>query len=98
MTTLLTRSRKDRVIGGVCGGLGDYFGIDPVLIRIFFVLSVFAVGISPFVYVLLWLIMPEAPVVAPPAPPVQVVHMLPGHPRPIEQWNYNPYTGERMQR
>jgi phage shock protein C len=55
----LYRSRTNVVIAGVCGGLGDYLGIDPVLVRIFFVLFTLAGGIGPLVYFLLWLIVPR---------------------------------------
>nr|MBN1228680.1 PspC domain-containing protein [Anaerolineae bacterium] len=58
----LVRSTNDRMIGGVCGGLADYFGIDPVLIRLAFVvgeiLTSGAGGI--IVYIVLWIIMPPA--------------------------------------
>jgi phage shock protein C len=56
----LTRSRTNRIIAGVCGGLGEYFGIDPTIIRIIFVLLALpggAPGILP--YLILWVIMPE---------------------------------------
>ncbi|HEY9086931.1 MAG TPA: PspC domain-containing protein [Anaerolineaceae bacterium] len=58
MQTKLYRSRSNSVIAGVCGGLGDYLGIDPVLVRIFFLLFVFAGGAGPLIYLLLWLIIP----------------------------------------
>ena len=51
----LYRSRHDRMIGGVCGGLGEYFGIDPTLVRILFVFGAF-LGI-PGALVLVYLIM-----------------------------------------
>ncbi|MCT2045935.1 PspC domain-containing protein [Corynebacterium sanguinis] len=56
----LTRSITDRWIAGVCGGVANYFSIDPVLVRIIFVVLVFA-GILPGVllYLAAWLIMPE---------------------------------------
>ena len=64
MTTAkrLTRSSTDKLLGGVCGGLGEYFDLDPTLIRLAFaLLIVFGVG-SPFLfYVLLWVIMPAGP-------------------------------------
>ncbi len=55
----LYRSRTNKVIGGVCGGLGDYFGIDPVLFRLAFVLLVIMFGTGILAYLILWLIMPE---------------------------------------
>ncbi|MCD6087910.1 MAG: PspC domain-containing protein [Candidatus Hydrothermae bacterium] len=55
----LRRSKKDRMIGGVCGGLGEYFHIDPVIIRLIFVLLLFANGIGLLAYILFWIIVPE---------------------------------------
>jgi len=49
------RSRDDRFIGGVCGGLGRYFNVDPVLFRIGAVALAFAGGVAFFVYAALWL-------------------------------------------
>lgn len=55
----LYRSRDDAMIGGVCGGLGDYLGIDPTFIRLFFVLLALAAnGIGLLIYFLLWVVMP----------------------------------------
>jgi phage shock protein PspC (stress-responsive transcriptional regulator) len=57
----LVRSRRDRRIAGVCGGLGEFFGIDSTLLRIGFVLfGLFGVG--ELVYLLLWVIVPKEPV------------------------------------
>ncbi len=55
----LYRDPKDRIIGGVCSGLGAYFHIDPVWVRIIFVIATIS-GISPLVYLILWIIMPPA--------------------------------------
>lgn len=55
---LLRRSRDDRVIGGVCGGLGRYLGVDPVLMRIAFVVLAFAGGGGIVIYVLAWVLIP----------------------------------------
>ncbi len=55
----LRRSKSDRVIAGVCGGLGKYFNIDPVIVRIAFVVAIFGFGVSILVYPLLWLVIPE---------------------------------------
>ena len=60
-TKKLYRSKKNRMIAGVCGGLGDYFNIDPTLVRLLFVLFGLAVGGGFLLYLLLWLIMPEEP-------------------------------------
>lgn len=56
----LCRSKNDQVIAGVCGGLGHYFGIDPVLVRIGFVALAFAGGAGILIYILAAIIMPEA--------------------------------------
>jgi len=68
----LTRS-TDRRLGGVCGGLGDYFGIDPTLVRItFVVLAIVSLGFGAvLLYGVLWAIMPEPDPNAPPAPPAE---------------------------
>lgn len=55
----LTRSAKNRVIAGVCGGLGDYLGIDAGLVRIFFVLLGIGRGFGVLIYLLLWLLIPR---------------------------------------
>ncbi len=56
----LERSSEDRVIAGVCGGLGEYFGVDAVLIRIVAVVLVFAGGAGLLLYAIGWIAMPEA--------------------------------------
>lgn len=54
----LTRSKTDRWLGGVCGGLGHYFGVDPTIIRALFVLFALAVGGGILAYIILWIIIP----------------------------------------
>jgi len=69
----LTRSTSDRWVAGICGGIGEYFEIDPNVIRVIWVvitvLTGFVAGIV--IYILLWIILPESgearPVEAPPA-------------------------------
>lgn len=58
----LYRSRKDRMIAGVCGGLGQYFGMDPVWVRLLFVLFLFLGGSAFLLYIIMWLIVPNAPI------------------------------------
>jgi len=53
------RDPDDRVIGGVCSGLGAYLGLDPVIVRILFVLFLIF-GIGFLVYIILWIVVPEA--------------------------------------
>lgn len=56
---VLRRSRDERVIGGVCGGLGRYLGVDPVLLRIAFVVLAIAAGSGVLLYVVSWILIPE---------------------------------------
>ena len=58
----LHRSRKDRMIAGICGGIGEMFSIDPTLIRLALALiALFTLGTAIVVYLLGWIIIPEAP-------------------------------------
>ncbi len=59
MDKRLYRSQTDKIIGGVCGGVGEYFNIDPVFIRIVAVLLTFAHGIGLLAYIIAWIIMPK---------------------------------------
>lgn len=64
MNTKLCRSAKDKVIAGVCGGLGEYLRVDPVVFRILFVLAgINGVGLA--VYIILWLLIPMEQVAYP---------------------------------
>ncbi len=65
MEKRLFRSRTNKMLGGVCGGLGDYFNIDPVLIRVIFVAGTFVTGIGLLAYILLWIIVPFEPIISP---------------------------------
>jgi phage shock protein C len=56
---VLRRSQTDRVIAGVCGGLGRYLGIDPVMLRIAFVLLLVTGGAGFLLYVIAWIAIPE---------------------------------------
>ena len=56
---VLRRSRDDRVIAGVCGGLGRHFGIDPVVLRLVFVVLLLAGGSGILLYVVGWIAIPE---------------------------------------
>lgn len=60
MNKKLFRSRNNTMIAGVCGGLGEYLGIDPTFIRIFFVLIALNHSIGVLIYFLLWIIVPRA--------------------------------------
>ena len=62
----LYRSRDDRMIGGVCAGLGEYLGVDPTVVRLLFVLGAFfGMGSVLLVYLVLLLIIPEEPIETP---------------------------------
>jgi phage shock protein C len=55
----LSRSSEDRMFLGVAGGLAAYLNIDPVLVRLFFVLLTLSTGYAPIVYIVLAILMPE---------------------------------------
>ncbi|MBL7141853.1 PspC domain-containing protein [Patescibacteria group bacterium] len=57
----LYRSRTDRLIAGVCGGLGEYFGTNSIFIRIVFILLVFFNGLGILLYLILVILMPLKP-------------------------------------
>ena len=57
----LYRSRTDRMIGGVCGGLGEYLAIDPTLIRVLFVLAALFGGHGILLYLILLILVPVEP-------------------------------------
>ena len=57
----LYRSRKDRMIGGICGGMGVYFNMDPVLIRVLWAICFFFGGAGLLAYLIAWIIIPEEP-------------------------------------
>lgn len=56
----LYRSRKDRMVCGVCGGLAEHFNIDPVIVRLIFVLLIFADGLGILAYIVLAIVFPSA--------------------------------------
>ena len=55
------RSRKDKMIAGVCGGLAKYFGIDSTWMRLIFILFLIMGGSALLVYLIMWLIVPLEP-------------------------------------
>ncbi|WOQ16405.1 PspC domain-containing protein [Raineyella sp. W15-4] len=55
----ITRPAEGRVIAGVCAGLGAKFGIDPLILRIAFAVSLFWGGAGALVYAILWVLMPS---------------------------------------
>lgn len=58
----LYRSRTNRSIAGVCGGLADFFNVDATLIRLLTLLLVLFGGLSIWAYIILWIVIPEEPV------------------------------------
>lgn len=57
----LYRSKKDKILGGVCGGIGEYFNIDPVIIRLLWILLLFVGGAGILAYLVAWIIIPKHP-------------------------------------
>jgi phage shock protein C len=57
----LYRSRTDRKISGICGGLAAYFKIDPTLVRLLFVLGLLLVGGTFWAYIVMMIVIPEEP-------------------------------------
>ena len=57
----LYRSRTERSIAGICGGLGEYFGSDPTMIRLLMLLLILFGGLSIWAYIILWIVIPEEP-------------------------------------
>jgi|UniRef100_A0A7V3E711 phage shock protein PspC (stress-responsive transcriptional regulator) len=65
MEKRLYRSYTDKMLGGVCGGLGEYFDIDPVIIRVLFVIAVLFGGGGILAYIILWIVIPQRPFTIP---------------------------------
>lgn len=61
MTKKLYRSEKDKIVAGVCGGLGDYFDLDPTIIRIIFVILTIWGGVGILLYIIGIIVMPPNP-------------------------------------
>ena len=57
----LYRSTSNRQVAGVCGGLAEYFNLDPTLIRVLFVILAVLGGSGVFLYLALWIIVPKQP-------------------------------------
>ncbi len=55
----LYRSKKNRVIAGVCGGIGEYLDVDPVIIRLIWISTIFLRGAGILAYLIAWLVIPE---------------------------------------
>ncbi|MBN2488589.1 MAG: PspC domain-containing protein [Methanosarcinaceae archaeon] len=59
MRNRLYRSKRNRMIAGVCGGIGEYINVDPTFVRLFWVLFTFAYGSGFLAYIVAWIIIPE---------------------------------------
>ena len=57
----LYRARSERKLAGVCAGIADYFGWDPTLVRVGWIVLTLMGGSGILLYLILWLVMPEAP-------------------------------------
>ena len=58
----LYRSRNNQIIGGGCAGIADYFEVDPVLVRLIWVIAtLFSMGLGILAYIIAWIIIPEEP-------------------------------------
>ncbi|MCD6215761.1 MAG: PspC domain-containing protein [Candidatus Aenigmarchaeota archaeon] len=55
------RSGKDKILGGVCGGIGEYLSVDPVIIRLLWVIGILAWGSGILLYIIAWIIIPRNP-------------------------------------
>jgi len=56
----LYRSKKEKIIGGVCGGLGEFLDVDPTIVRLLWaVITVLSIGAGIVAYLLAWIIIPE---------------------------------------
>jgi phage shock protein C len=60
-TRKLYRSRTDRKLGGVCGGLAEYFNLDPTLLRVLFVVLAVLGGSGLIIYLAMWILVPNQP-------------------------------------
>jgi phage shock protein PspC (stress-responsive transcriptional regulator) len=61
MDKRLYRSRNDRKLAGICGGIAEHFGWDPTLVRLGWILLTLMGGSGVLIYLILWVVMPEAP-------------------------------------
>ena len=64
MNKKLFRSRENRMLAGVCGGVGEYLGVDPTIVRLVWIGALF-LGFAPAIaaYVIAWVIVPDEPVI-----------------------------------
>ena len=60
MEKRLERSTENKVLGGVCAGLAQYFSVDPTLVRVIFLIALLVFGFGPLAYIILWIVMPPS--------------------------------------
>lgn len=105
----LTRSQSERMIAGVCGGLAQYFSVDPTLVRLLFVILAVAGGAAIPVYVILWVVLPQegAPQLTTQSTiqsnltemrdqAQSVISKVTGKQQPQQDWEFDPYTGQPL--
>ena len=61
MDKKLYRSKKNRWVAGICGGLAEYFGIDPIIIRLIALVLILSAGAGLLAYIIAWVLVPEEP-------------------------------------
>ncbi|HQH32996.1 MAG TPA: PspC domain-containing protein [Petrotogaceae bacterium] len=86
MSKRLYKSRTEKVIDGVCGGIAEYFGIDPTLVRLLWIASIFAGGAGIILYIIAMIIIPTEP----------YQQSQNSQAQSGSSYNYNPQTGEKM--
>lgn len=104
MSNRLMRSNVEKRFTGVCGGIAEYYGIDPTIVRIVFVVLAIGGGTGFLIYPLLWLIMPVRTGGAPSLPAQPAVQPGPGarfdpmtgRPIAAEAPRFDPYTGQPL--
>jgi len=60
-TKRLYRSANEKILGGVCGGIAEYYNVDPVIIRLLWIAMSLAWGIGILLYIIAWIIVPKNP-------------------------------------
>lgn len=61
----LYRSKSNRILAGVCGGIGEYFNVDPTIVRLLWLLISITGGAGVIAYIIAWIIIPEEPAAIP---------------------------------
>jgi phage shock protein C len=61
MAKTLYRSRKNRLIAGICGGIAEYFDVDPIIVRLITLILVLSAGAGLLAYIVAWIVVPEEP-------------------------------------